>query len=355
MGQPGHYNFLYEPYDGPAEDFRDVQHVDRAIEFLRSRRAGDAPFCLYLPLSLVHPPYCAPEPYYSMYDPGAVPELRSSELPGRPSFHRHVREHHELDQMPSAFYRQVNAVYLGMVTFADWILGRLLDALDETGLVENTAVLLFSDHGDYAGDYGLVHKHPTGFEDVMVRVPLVARVPGLVEGHAVTEPVELFDVMATVLDLAGIEPRHDHFARSLVAQLCGAPGDLARTVYAEGGSIPPRPGIWPVRGPESIYHKMAEVRQEHPECQSPTTMLRNARYKLIYRRDDQCELYDMQEDPRELCNLYDDPAHADVRDALQTQLLDWYLDTSTVHSWEEDPRGTPTFGSEGRQSAQGWL
>jgi len=146
-----------------------------------------------------------------------------------------------------------------------------------------------------------------------------------------------------VLELAGIEPVHPHWARSLVPQLRGAPGDPERTVYAEGGLDPARRGMPYVRGPESIYHKAAEARREHPGISTPTTMLRNARHKLIYRRDDQCELYDVQDDPRELHNLYDDPVHAAVRDALERQLLHWYMDTSNVASWEEDPRVTPNY------------
>jgi choline-sulfatase len=253
-----------------------------------------------------------------------------------------MREHHDLDQMPAEFFDRVNAVYLGMVTFADWILGRLLRALDETGLTENTALFFFSDHGDYGGDYGLVHKHSTGFEDAMVRVPLLARVPGTAAKNTVPELVELFDVMSTVLELAHIEPAHPHWARSLVPQLRGAPGDPERTVYAEGGTDPSRRGQPYLRGPESIYHKAAEAHREHPEITSPTAMLRNARHKLIYRRNDQCELYDMQDDPRELRNLYDNPDQAAVRTALERQLLHWYMDTSGVSSWEEDPRVTPT-------------
>jgi choline-sulfatase len=163
----------------------------------------------------------------------------------------------------------------------------------------------------------------------------------------VAELVELFDVMSTVLELADIAPTHPHWARSLVPQLRGAPGDPERTVYAEGGSDPARRGTPYVRGPESIYHKAAEARREHPSITTPTTMLRNARYKLIYRRDDQSELYDVQEDPRELCNLYGDPAHDLVRETLERQLLHWYMDTSNVASWEEDPRVTPTYDRRG--------
>ena len=77
--------------------------------------------------------------------------------------------------------------------------------LDETGLAEDTALILFSDHGDYAGDYGLVEKWPSACEDVITRVPLIVRTPGGAAGHVVEEPVELFDVMATTLEQAGIE------------------------------------------------------------------------------------------------------------------------------------------------------
>jgi choline-sulfatase len=345
LGEAGYHSFLYEPYEGAREDFGDVYLVDRAIEFIRAWTPGDRPFCLFLPLSLVHPPYCAPEPYYSMYDPDEIPELRPSDLPGRPSFHRHAREHHRLDELPPALLRKANAVYLGMMTFADWIFGRLLGALDETGRDEDTALFLFSDHGDYAGDYGLVHKHATGFEDVMVRVPLIARVPGARAGHAVPEPVELFDVMATALDLAGIEPRHRHFARSLVPQLQGAPGDPQRVVYAEGGlSDPPPPS--PMYEPARIYYAAQTVRRDHPETHLPAVMVRTMDHKLIYRHGEgQCELYDMRADPRELCNLYDDPAHRALREDLERRLLHWYMDTSNVPSWEHDPRVTPRIGA----------
>jgi arylsulfatase A-like enzyme len=98
----------------------------------------------------------------------------------------------------------------------------------------------------------------------------------------------------------------------------------------------------------NIYYHMQTVRRDHPETNWPTVMVRTLQHKLIYRRaatrrdsGDQCELYDMRADPRELHNLYDDPAYAGVRADLERRLLHWYLDTSNVPSWEQDPRVTP--------------
>jgi choline-sulfatase len=345
--EPGSHSFLFKPYEGDWEDYGDVGLVRRAVEFLRSRKPGDPPFMLYLPLAFVHPPYSVTRPYYDMYDPDEVPELRPIGLPGKPESHRIIREYHALDALEPETLRKINAVYLGMTTFADHVFGTLMDALDETGLGEETAVFYFSDHGDYAGDYGLVHKHNANLEDVMIRMPLIARVPGMARSHTVAEPVELFDLMATTLELAEIEPRHTHFACSLVPQLEGAPGDPDRVVFGEGGiATPPREYAGSDREEEEwsggrIYAKLYEMRRDHPRIHAPVVMARTARHKLIYRPEGQSELYDMHSDPRELDNLYDDPASASLRGQLERRILDWYVRTADVTSPEIDSREVP--------------
>merc|ERR1719161_233823 len=115
--------------------------------------------------------------------------------------------------------QQVRQTYLAMVSYTDSLLGKLMDAVDTSVVGNNTAILAFSDHGDYAGDYGLVEKWPSGLEDVLTQVPLIARIPGVTEhnkGKTWKEPVQLFDVMPTVMETAGIRVKHDHFAKSLV-------------------------------------------------------------------------------------------------------------------------------------------
>merc|ERR1719169_81653 len=97
---------------------------------------------------------------------------------------------------------KVRQTYLAMVSYTDSLLGKLMDTVDNSAhLKDNTAIIAFSDHGDYAGDYGLVEKWPSGLEDTLTQVPLIARIPKITDhnkGATWKEPVQLFDVMPTV-------------------------------------------------------------------------------------------------------------------------------------------------------------
>ncbi|UUZ87007.1 sulfatase-like hydrolase/transferase [Paenibacillus sp. P26] len=190
-------------------------HIRKAIEFLNSPEARQRPFILFLPTLLPHAPYVIPEPYYSMYDPEQLPPLKQAGSPNKPSYHELIRSYRRLDRIQDDTLKKIQAVYLGMITYVDDQFGRLMEALSANGFDDSTTVIVSSDHGDYAGDYGLVEKWPNAMEDCLTRVPLIIRKPGNEKGHVVHEPVELFDIMPTILELAGIAAAHDHFARSL--------------------------------------------------------------------------------------------------------------------------------------------
>lgn len=349
-GDAAYYSFDYAEFAGSVEDTGDMRCVRAGIDFLRSRRPGDPPFVLYLPLSMPHPPYAAPAPYHTMYDAAALPPLRPAGLPGKPDFYEGIRGYRRLDRLPAGFLERLQATYLGMNSCVDWMLGELLDALDETGLADSTCLVATADHGDWAGDYGLVEKWPSALDDTLTRVPLIIRAPGARAGHTVQGPVELMDVMATALDLAGVEAQHTHFARSLVPELRGEADDLGRAVYAEGGYDLHEPrsfeGRWAdydiPRDPTHIYWPKGLLQQERPLSVCRATMIRTLDHKLVRRPSGQSELYDLRADPRELANLYDDPRHRAVRKDLERRLLDWYIRTADVVPWEEDPRGLPS-------------
>lgn len=342
---PRYYSFLSEPYTAPLEDHGDYANVQAGIDFLRSKPTQ--PFLLYLPLTFPHCPYSAPQPWHDQIDPADLPPLRPADLSDRPDFHRLIRETRRLDQVDESVLRKINAVYLGMTSFVDHLLGRLLDAVDESGLAEETAIFVLSDHGDYAGDYGLVEKWPSAAEDVITRVPLIARIPDGARGHTVAEPVELFDLMATTLDLAGIEAQHTHFARSLVPQLHGAPGDPDRAVFYEGGYARHEPHNFEgranrdqfARSAEHIYYPKGRLQQDHPDSVGRVTMIRTATHKLIHRPTGIGELYDLVADPQELTNRHADPQYAEIRGQLERRMLDWLIQTSDVTPFEMDPRG----------------
>lgn len=346
---PHFYTFLGHAFDGGPMETSDGVCVSRGVEFLRSR--PEQPFCLYLPLTHPHPPYSAPRPWHDMYRAEDVPALRPPETAGKPVFHELIRRTRRLDRLADDQFRRIAAVYLGQITYVDHLLGELLRALDETGLADDTCVIFTSDHGDWAGEFGLVEKWPSALDDALARVPFVIRTPGGAAGHRVTTNVELFDMTATVLELAGIEARHTHFARSLAAQLRGAAGQ-PRTVYAEGGYDPHEPHCFEGRGTgdhagmktDQIYYPKVHLQQTHRHSVCRAAMVRSPTHKLIYRTADACELYDMVADPRELDNLYGRREAAEVQAALERDLLDFYLGTSDVAPFDENPRGLPPGG-----------
>ncbi len=342
----GYQSFLYGPSPGHITDWF---QMDQAIAFLRGRRPQDAPFMLFLPFVLPHCPFTCPQPWYDMYDPDALPPMRPADLPNMPSFHRLIRQYRRIGELDERTLRKLRAVYMGMITYVDTILGRLLDALDETGLTETTALFAFSDHGEWAGDYGLVEKWPSGLDDCLTRVPLIIRNPGCKAGHVVSEPVECQDVMPTTLELAGVACRHTHFARSLTPQLAGAPGDPDRAVFAEGGYDPHEPhcfegckgGFQDVADKAGIYYLKGLQQQEHRESVCRSAMIRTATHKLVERPGDVSELYDLTHDPLELKNRHGQPRYAAVQRQLERRLLDWYIGTSDVVPFVRDPRGFP--------------
>ncbi|HQY94651.1 sulfatase-like hydrolase/transferase [Caldilinea sp.] len=345
---PRRFSFLCEPYRAPLEQHTDYANVMAGIDFLRSR--PQQPFLLYLPLIFPHPPYSAPEPWHSQVDPSAIDDLRPADLPNRPAYHRLIRQTRGLDLLEPMDFQRINAVYLGMTSFIDHLLGLLLDALAGSGLEEETAVFFFSDHGDWAGDYDLVEKWPSALEDALTRVPLVVRLPGGASGHGVQEPVELLDIFATVLGLAGVEAQHTHFGRNLTPQLHGATGDPTRIVYAEGGYARHEPHCFEgdtrrdqfARDPNHLYYPKGYVQQEHPLSVARATMVRSAGAKLIYRATGESELYDLSADPRELDNLYGQPQADALQRELERKLLNWLTETSDVTPFAEDPRGFST-------------
>ncbi|MEO8052716.1 MAG: sulfatase-like hydrolase/transferase [Acidobacteriota bacterium] len=342
LDDPHYYAFLFEKGADPRHT-SDYSCVQSATEIMQ--REGDKPFCIFLPLIYPHPPYSAPAEYHDKYSPSALAPLRPANTPGLPRFHQALRKKMRLDQLNDKDFRQVQAVYLGMVSYADWVLGELMESIEKSQRTNDTALFYFADHGDYAGDYGLVEKWPNAMHDPLTHIPLIARVPGGQQGHVANEIVELFDVMATCLDLAGIEARHTHFARSLMPQLKGEPGDAGRAAFCEGGYNTNEPQCFEpldsFSSADNIYYPKVALQNQQPDTITRSSMIRTQHHKLVYRPDDQSELYDLAKDPRELHNVYGQASYRKIQSDLFVQLMNWYVRTSDVAPKQLDPRGFP--------------
>lgn len=339
---PGVMSMLFTP-GGDRRETGDYELVSRAIEVLE-RKETDRPFCIFLPLLEPHPPYTVPRDFYDLYPESSISPLIPPGLKRKPSFHEGIREMYGLTKLDETTLRKIKAVYYGQVSYSDWLLGELMEAMERAGRDKDTAIFLLSDHGDYTGDFGLVEKWPSGLEDCLTHVPLIGRVPGGKRGVVAEDMVELYDVMQTALDLADTTARHTHFARSLVPQLNGQLGDPNRAAFSEGGYNVYEPQCFEPEGAGGgPYTGKIRLQNERPETVSRSAMIRTRTHKLIVRPQGEGELYQYSDDPQERRNLYGDGSAAAIQAELQSKLLDHFVNTTGIAPFDKDSRDCPPF------------
>jgi arylsulfatase A-like enzyme len=324
----------------------DLAMVEGAAEFIRSA-PRDRPWVVYLPLQYPHPPYAVEEPYFSLIDRGKLPPRAPAPegWPGKPSLLRGIHERQRLQGWTEERWTELRAVYLGMCARVDDQLGRVLSALREAGLYDETAVLLFADHGDFTGDYGLVEKTQNTFEDCLTRVPLVVKPPaGVACEPRVSEAlVELIDLPATIEALSGIEPRHTHFGRSLLPVVAGRTDEHRDAVFCEGGRLRGEGHCMEGQStsslnPKGLYWPRVGLQQSEAGEHTKAAMCRTRRFKYVRRLYESDELYDLAADPQELVNRIDDPALAGELARLKERMLTWYQETCDVVPHDADRR-----------------
>ncbi|MFT4084908.1 MAG: sulfatase-like hydrolase/transferase [Nocardioides sp.] len=296
-GGPG--NLLAARLQQPVEATFERYLADRTIELLRRYADGalnrDEPFFVGLHFFGPHLPYILPDAYFDLIDPAGVELPRScmETFTDKPTVQRNYSAHWTFDTMPSEVSRKLIAAYWGYVAMIDAEIARVLAALDELGLTEDTAVFFTSDHGEFTGAHRLHDKGPAMYEDIY-RTAGIVRLPGAPAGMVRDEFVSLLDCTATILDLAGLDPGDAVDSRSLL--------DL---VHGRDES-PWAPDL------------VAEFHGHH--FPYPQRMLREERYKLVVDPSAVNELYDLDRDPDELHNLYSLPEYAAVRRRMMRRL-----------------------------------
>lgn len=286
---------------GPGESpytFYDKEICSRAQVWLREEgtRRSPKPWVLFVSFVAPHFPLTAPPEHYYRF--------ANRELPLPKMYAREQRPRHPyLEDYRNSFCyddyfetsEQVHralAGYFGLVRYVDENIGKVLGALEETGLAANTRVLYTSDHGDNLGSRGLWGKS-TMFEEI-ARVPLIISGPGIPEGRRIATPVSHVDAYPFILESAGVpfeSVKDSH------------PGtDLAR--LADGET--------PERTVLSEYHGMGST--------TGAFMIRVGRFKYVHYAQYAPQLFDLEEDPEETTDLAGDPAHASTLAACRQRL-----------------------------------
>ena len=354
-GKPGDKNY-YSHLDGKLllndEGINytgDDEVLDAAIDRIRNRPA-DQPLCMFLGLMFPHTPYRVEEPYYSMIDRSRLPHrIRPEECTGKSKMIQQIQKNVNMGAYTEDDWDELRAIYLGMCTKVDRQFGKLLQTLKDEGIYDDCAIFFLSDHGDFAGDYGLVEKAQNSFEECLTNVPLLVKPPkGYVLDAGISDSlVELVDFYATAMEMAGVAPTHSHFGKSLTGVLADRSTCVRPFVCCEGGRLPGEThcdeyhSAGPNGASTSIVYWPKMKAQADDEAHAKGVMLRNMRYKYVCRITGEDELYDLQEDPGETTNRIADPALAAVLAQMRIQLMRWMVETADVVPLKRDERFTP--------------
>jgi arylsulfatase A-like enzyme len=319
----------------PRLDF-DEAAVRTAEQWLEHAPVG-RPWLLWLALMFPHPPFAVEEPWFSLHDRTAVPTpIPATDAAGKPGFMGALREAYGWADIDDALVAEIVATYYGMVSRIDWQFGRIVQAVDRAGGLDDTVFVVFTDHGEYLGDFGLVEKWPSGLDPCLTRNPLVVAGPDVREGAVADALVELVDLLPTVSDLTGACVRHTHFGRSLAPLLVDPTGAHRAHAFSEGGFRATDHDLFERAG--GVYRAKTELQHARPELVGTAIAVRSPTHTYVHRAYESDELYDRVADPAETTNLIDRAELADVAAVLRGVVLDWLVETSDVIPWEPDPR-----------------
>lgn len=321
----------------PAELQQATWATEMMLRFLNEER--EDPWMMSINIYAPHPPFDPPQDYLDRYDPSKLPHplFRESDIEHQKHFKhidQQVREainpyafdpallpeqpdmgREFLGAIAPAMYeaREVKAAYYALIELIDAQFGRIVDALRDSGQLENTIIIFTSDHGELLGDHGLIFKGCRFFEG-LVHVPLIISYPERyrtnVQSYAL---VELVDIAPTILEAAGetvpayMQGRSLHRLLSRRAKL----HEHKRYVTCEyhdaigGYAIPGEP--------------------DH----SHGSMYFDGRYKMcVYRGHETGELYDLVHDPGEFRNMWHDRSQQDLKLRIMRKHMDAMLATS---------------------------
>ena len=293
------------PGTSPYTEY-DSAVTDKTIEWLATRgQSLDKPWCLYVGLVAPHFPLVVPEEFYNLYPHDSLPEVKLHPDTGYQQ-HPWIAKQDELMESEGKFHSaeerlSAMASYYGLCTWMDNNVGKIIDALEQAGLSDNTTVVYTSDHGDNVGARGLWGK--SNMYEEACAVPLLMAGPDT-SPSICDAPVSLLDLSVTITSHFETAIETDQHYGAIqgedLQQIASASADnnsaaSSRLVFSE-------------------YHAAGAV--------SGAFMIRKHQWKYIYYVGFEPELFDLQSDPQELTNLATDSAHSSVLHELHAALLE---------------------------------
>lgn len=312
-GQPFHY---------ASPENRDALPDEKSAAYLCNllQQDHDAPFMMCFGVNRPHTPLVVPDEYFDRFPLKTIelPPILEGDLDDciasicddqNPDINtgKWHRMKHDIvtSHDPANGIRKWIQAYLACANFADEQVGKVLQALADSQYSENTIVVVTSDHGYHFGQKQILFKN-TLWEEA-TRIPLIFAGPDISEGATCAQPVSTVDLYPTLCDMAGLpHDPHPHLpldGQSLMPVLANAntplPRDFALTALANADQLRP---------------------EDRPAATDQHFSIRTERYRYIFARNGDAELYDHDTDPYEWHNLAWQPEHAQARDEMHRQL-----------------------------------
>lgn len=292
-----------EFYVSDSSEFLDLDRetTDKCSGFISSRSGNDKPFFLTAGYFAPHFPLIIPEEYYNLYkDSILMPEVPDNLCDKFPVNYKQLRYAFGLNNVTPEMTRKGRALYWGYVSWIDNQIGKLLNALKNSGAAENTIVIYTADHGENKGDHGLwwknnMYEHSAG-------IPLIIRWPnGLFKGQKMKGVCSLIDLTRTIAEIGGAEVPADWDGDSLIEY---------------------------INGHDKEWKNMAVCEYFGHNVSSGFSMIRQDSWKYVYHTSinndygAECELYDLSSDKKELNNLAGQMEYAGLIRRMHSALQD---------------------------------
>lgn len=301
----------------PEEYHYNTWIAERTNDLLEQYKNEEDSFFLWASFFDPHPEYLVPEPWDTMYDPDqlTIPSIVPGEHDRNPPHFGMTQEEHpdfsHLNETGRGIHgyrshlyyeygdrfklteydkKKLVAVYYGMISMMDKYIGNILDKLDELGLADNTIVVFTTDHGHFFGQHGLQAKGGFHYED-LIKLPFIVRYPGSVPAGRSSEAIQsLVDLAPTFLSFTGIK-----------APLTMTGADQRQ--------------VWLGHAEQARDHALCEFRHEPTTIHQKTYV--DQRYKItVYYNQTYGEIFDLQEDPNELNNLWGESEYGELKQRL---------------------------------------
>lgn len=320
-----------EAMDVPDDAYADGAMANRAVEMLKKWKNSKEPFFLGVGFRKPHLPFVAPKKYWDLYDRTNIslaswqqrskdgPEVayhNSGELRSYAGILPMPEENSkkgDLLRLPDDKQRELIHGYYACISYIDAQIGKLMDALKETGLDKNTIVVVWGDHGWHLGDHSLWNKH-SNFEQA-TRVPMFIHIPGMTKGNKYNHPAEYVDIFPTLCEANGLPVPAHLDGVSLLPALKGSSApvkEFAVSQYPRGNSNSAR---------NVMGYSLRDSRYRLTEWVSSFISTE----KLFQQKDVMAlELYDLVSDPNETVNLAADPKMTKVVESLSAKLHSFY-------------------------------